>query len=214
MKVKVCGMKYPENMEEVARLAPDYLGFIFWEPSPRYFSGSLPELPEHIRKVGVFVDASIDDILEKARDLSLDLIQLHGKESPEFCSSLRTGLDAIEKPGRTEIIKAIAIGGTFSFDNLIPYEGKVDYFLFDSKGPMPGGNGFVFDWKLLQGYNQGTSYFLSGGIGLDQVEELGNFLGTPLAQKCHAIDVNSAFEMEAGLKDPHLLSTFIKEIKH
>ncbi len=210
----MCGMKYPENMEQVSQLMPDYMGFIFWEPSSRYFTGPIPELPEPIGKVGVFVDASISFILEKVKDLNLNLVQLHGGEPPEYCTSLRQELKRLAGPERKiEIVKAIAVGQSFSFGDLHPYEGKVDYFLFDSKGPLPGGNGFAFDWKLLEGYDLQTPFFLSGGIGIAEVENLRNFMGTSLAKKCHAIDVNSAFEMQPGLKDPGQLQTFIEKIR-
>ncbi|NER09220.1 phosphoribosylanthranilate isomerase [Muriicola jejuensis] len=217
MKIKVCGMKFPENMQEVASLRPDYLGFIFWEPSPRYFSGSLPELPDHIRKVGVFVDAPIPYILEKTRDHSLDMIQLHGDESPDFCISLKEELSTViehekGRKGPTGVVKAFAVDKSFSFDSLRSYEPGVDYFLFDSKGPLPGGNGFAFDWSLLEGYTLNTPFFLSGGIGMAETENLRHFLKTPLAEKCHAIDVNSGFEVRPGLKDPSRLQTFIKKI--
>lgn len=214
MKIKVCGMKYPENMEQVSQLTPDYMGFIFWEPSSRFFDGTIPELPETIGKVGVFVDASISFILERVKDLNLNLVQLHGKESPEFCTSLRGKLKKLAGPETNiEIVKAVAVGRSFSFEDLHPYEGKVDYFLFDSKGPLPGGNGFAFDWKLLEGYDLETPFFLSGGIGLAEVEKLRKFMGTSLVKKCHAIDVNSAFELQPGLKDPRKLQSFIKEIR-
>ena len=218
MKIKVCGMKYPENMSEVAALEPDYLGFIFWEHSPRSFSGSLPPLSTNIRKVGVFVDARIGYILEKTMDFSLDLIQLHGKETPEFCAELRTvlnsGGNSFEVSGRAvEIIKAIGIGGPYPFEKLKAYQEYVDYFLFDSKGPLPGGNGFAFNWEYLKEYDLDVPFFLSGGIGMKELNKLRKFSETPLAEKCHAVDVNSAFEIRPGLKDAGILKTFIKEIK-
>ncbi len=217
MKIKVCGMKFPENIQEVASLRPDYLGFIFWEPSPRSFSGSLPELPDEIGKVGVFVDAAISDILEKTRVHALDLIQLHGDESPEFCIALRKELETLKESeqglkGPTAVVKAFAVDQNFSFDTLRNYEAGVDYFLFDSKGPLPGGNGFAFDWSLLKGYTLNTPFFLSGGIGIEETENLRHFLRTPLAEKCHAIDVNSGFEVQPGLKDPNRLHSFLKKI--
>jgi phosphoribosylanthranilate isomerase len=218
MKIKVCGMKYPENMSEVASLKPDYMGFIFWEPSARSFSGSLPSLPSQVRKVGVFVNEAILSILEKTAEYSLDLIQLHGDETPEYCASLRNALNGVYSSEKNSdrlvgIIKAISMGGPYPFDELRAYQGSVDYFLFDSKGPLPGGNGYAFDWRLLRNYNLDTPYFLSGGIGMKELENLRNFMSTPLAEKCCAIDVNSAFEIEPGLKDPERLQNFIKEIK-
>ena len=87
MKLKVCGQKY--NVGEVAELQPDFLGFIFWEPSARSFEGEIPELPKGTHKIGVFVDAPIDEVIEKIKTYQLDGVQLHGKESPEYCEQLR-----------------------------------------------------------------------------------------------------------------------------
>jgi phosphoribosylanthranilate isomerase len=218
MKIKVCGMKYTDNIAQVAALQPDYLGFIFWEPSPRSFSGPIPPLPPEISKVGVFVDASLTTIVDRVREYRLDLIQLHGRETPDFCTSLREELDAVTPPEQgstrtTRIIKAMAVGSSFAFSDLYPYRKAVDYFLFDSKGPLPGGNGFGFNWELLEDYDLDIPFFLSGGIGLQEVENIRRFLKTSVAQQCHAIDVNSAFEQKPGLKDTALLQQFIEKIK-
>ena len=147
MKLKICGMKYPENMLEVGALLPDYMGFIFWEKSARYFDGEMPNLPESIRKVGVFVNASVDEILEKIDKYDLQAVQLHGQESAEFCESLKNIL-----PNLTEVIKVFSILDTFDFAELKPFEPICDYFLFDTKGKLPGGNGTTFDWKALEQY--------------------------------------------------------------
>ncbi len=218
MNVKVCGMKYLENIEAVAALAPDYLGFIFWEPSKRFFSGSIPSLPISIKRVGVFVDASIDEIIEKAAKAPLDLIQLHGEETAIFCAQLREELQLLEKAhqkakGAYKIIKAFSVGTGFSFEKLTPYEPFCDYFLFDTKGPLPGGNGFTFDWHLLSSYTSDVPFFLSGGIGKDNIPELSEFLASPIAQKCHAIDVNSKFEISPGLKNTKDLQIFINKLR-
>jgi len=219
MKIKVCGMKHPDNIAEVAALQPDYLGFIYWDKSPRYFTGDTPSLPATVKKAGVFVDASLTDILEKVKDMSLDLIQLHGNETSEFCGRLKKELNNGKLLGEIEtvnieIIKAIGIGESYSFKDLKPYEAHVDYFLFDTKGPLPGGNGFAFNWELLKSYSLDTPFFLSGGIGLSDLDKLGSFLNSSLAAKCHAIDVNSAFEIQPGLKNKEALETFIKKLKH
>lgn len=210
-------MKYPENIARVATLQPDYLGFIFWEPSPRSFSGNIPPLPEKVMKVGVFVDAPLGSVVEKVREYDLHLIQLHGKETAAYCESLRKELEKIrtQKDHNTKgvgIVKAMAVGSDFSFEDLNTYRAVVDYFLFDSKGPLPGGNGFGFNWELLRNYTLDIPFFLSGGIGLQEVEKLREFLKTPVADKCHAIDVNSAFEQQPGLKDVQALELFIEKI--
>jgi phosphoribosylanthranilate isomerase len=218
MKVKVCGMKYSENIEAVVALEPDYMGFIFWEPSKRYFTGNAPSLPSSIKQVGVFVDAKVDEIIEKVVQVPLDLIQLHGQESAQFCARLKEKLQQLEKehqkPKETyKIIKAFSVGTTFSFEELTPYESYCDYFLFDTKGPLPGGNGFAFDWQLLRSYTSDVPFFLSGGIGPTDIPALADFLASPIAQKCHAIDVNSKFEISPGLKDPKELQIFINKLR-
>ncbi|MEO0902333.1 MAG: phosphoribosylanthranilate isomerase [Bacteroidota bacterium] len=175
MKLKVCGMKY--NPETVAELQPDFLGFIFWEPSARSFEGKIPELPEGIQKIGVFVDAPLDEVLQKIEAYQLDGVQLHGKESPEYCNRLRySELVSESYPKETlkrvqgdslKIIKVFSIKDSFDFSVLEPYEEVCDYFLFDTKGKLPGGNGYTFDWKILENYPSTKPYFLSGGIGLE-----------------------------------------------
>jgi len=213
MKLKVCGMKF--NTQEVAELRPDYLGFIFWEPSIRFFEGELPSLPiaigtSGIKKIGVFVDAEIDYVLEKIEKYDLWGIQLHGKENPEYCADLDVRSTALGGT-KVKIIKVFSIKDNFDFAQLKPYEKVCDYFLFDTKGKLPGGNGYVFDWKILQHYPSTKPYFLSGGIGLEEIDSIKEFLKNPESEYCHAIDVNSRFEIEPGLKDVERLNEF-KEV--
>ncbi|OUR94287.1 N-(5'-phosphoribosyl)anthranilate isomerase [Flavobacteriales bacterium 34_180_T64] len=204
MKLKVCGMKYPENMIQVAALQPDYLGFIFYENSSRYFKGTIPELSDSVKKIGVFVDASIEYIRATVKQFNLQLIQLHGNESPEFCKEL-------DQPD-LKIIKVFSIQDEFNFNILKPYEDVCDYFLFDTKGKLPGGNGYVFNWNILNNYPSSKPFFLSGGIGLDQIDNLKHFKNSKVSKYCHAIDVNSKFEIEAGLKDINTLEKFKNNI--
>ena len=212
MKLKVCGMKL--NTLEVATLDPDYLGFIFWEPSKRYFEGTIPKLPASMKKVGVFVDAPLEEILKKVDTYDLQAVQLHGKESPEFCIDLKKiNIDrskALEE-SNLEIIKVFSIKDDFDFSILTPYENVCDYFLFDTKGKLPGGNGFTFSWEVLKSYPSTKPYFLSGGIGLEEIEKIREFQQRPESKYCHAIDVNSKFESEPGLKDVKKLKEF-KEV--
>ncbi|GGW22851.1 phosphoribosylanthranilate isomerase [Arenibacter certesii] len=214
MKLKVCGMKYPDNMLEVASLQPDYLGFIFWEPSTRFFNSTLANIPKNIKKVGVFVDAPVKEIIEKIRKYSLQAVQLHGKESPEFCSELRqtckATLDDAEK--KLEIIKVFSIKDNFDFSVLEAYEEVCDYFLFDTKGKLPGGNGYAFSWKILKEYPSKKPYFLSGGIGIEETGKIIDFLQRPESKYCYAIDVNSKFEAEPGLKEVEKLKEFKKRL--
>lgn len=206
-------MKYQENIAEVATLQPDYLGFIFYKKSSRYFNGTIPELPENIKKVGVFVNASEKDILEKVAQHDLDLIQLHGEELPEYCTKLRSNLgDRSREKKHIKIIKVFSIKDQFNFDELTPFEPVCDYFLFDTKGQLPGGNGYTFNWDVLQAYPSTKPYFLSGGIGLEEIENINKFMQGEASQFCHALDVNSKFESEPGLKDYQKLKEFKNQI--
>jgi phosphoribosylanthranilate isomerase len=200
MKLKICGMKYPENIVEVSNLLPDFMGFIFWKPSTRYFDNAIPMLPASIQKVGVFVDATLDEIAEITNNHQLDFIQLHGKESLDCCNNL--------KSLNTKIIKVFSIDAAFDFSQLQSYESVCDYFLFDTKGKLPGGNGVAFDWQLLQNYKSNKPIFLSGGIGLEEIPHI-----QKLSLPIYAIDVNSKFEIEPGLKDIQKLLHF-KNLLH
>ncbi len=202
MKLKVCGMKYPDNMLEVGTLLPDYMGFIFWEKSARFFDGSIPTLPDSIKKVGVFVNENIENILDKIEKYNLQAVQLHGKESVEFCLNLKTQLAS-----SIEIIKVFSVADDFDFAALAPFENVCDYFLFDTKGKLPGGNGTTFDWKVLEKYPSKKPFFLSGGIGLDEMDAVNEILKTNLP--VYAIDVNSKFEIEPGLKNTEALQQCI-----
>ncbi|MEN9486353.1 MAG: hypothetical protein RIR56_41 [Bacteroidota bacterium] len=195
MKIKICGMKYSENILEVSQLLPDYLGFIFWKKSSRYFDGEIPEIPKSIKKVGVFVNATSEEIILKIKEYDLNVIQLHGNENPEFCKKL--------KQKNIEIIKVFSVNDDFNFSVVEPFENTCDYFLFDAKGKLPGGNGITFNWQILQHYKLTKPFFLSGGIGLEEIENIKN-LNLPI----YAIDVNSKFEIEAGLKNIELLKSF------
>mgnify|MGYP001082316198 CR=1 FL=1 len=204
MKLKVCGMKYRDNILKVAALKPDYMGFIFYEKSLRFVCEDIPVLPNDIKKVGVFVDASIEKIKEMREKFNLNAVQLHGHESPEFCQKLRNE--------HIEIIKVFSVENEFDFSKLKVYEPHVSYFLFDTKGPNPGGNGYSFDWTILQNYNSNMPYFLSGGIGLEDIEALNHFQKSAAAQQCYAIDVNSKFETKPAYKDSIKLKKFIETL--
>ncbi|MGB0770450.1 MAG: phosphoribosylanthranilate isomerase [Flavobacteriaceae bacterium] len=204
MKLKVCGMKYQDNILKVSALKPDYIGFIFYEKSPRFVSESISEIPKNIKKVGVFVNASIDTITNTINKFGLNVVQLHGDETAEFCKKIRTK--------NIEIIKVFSVKNNFSFKKLKPFEDHVDYFLFDTKGPNPGGNGYCFDWSILKNYDSKTPYFLSGGIGLEEIETLNEFKNSVAAKQCYAIDVNSKFEIKPALKDSIKLKKFIERL--
>lgn len=197
-------MKY--NINEVAQLQPDFLGFIFYKNSPRDFEGDVPELSKTIKRVGVFVDEKVEMIVGKIESYDLDAIQLHGHETPEVCRLLKsTGKD---------IIKVFSIKDAFDFSVLEPYDDVVDYFLFDTKGKSPGGNGYTFNWDVLKDYPSTKPYFLSGGIGLDELEKLKAFKNSSASNYCYSVDVNSRFEIEPGLKNIDELEKFKHELQH
>ena len=205
MKIKICGMKHPDNILEVGSLLPDYMGFIFWEKSARYFDGILPELAKSIKKVGVFVNAPLNEILEKIKTHDLQAVQLHGNESVEFCELLKKNT-----PKLIDVIKVFPILDTFDFGILNPYEKVCDFFLFDTKGKLPGGNGTTFDWKVLEQYPSTKPFFLSGGIGIEEFDSINEILKTNLP--IYAIDVNSKFEIEPGFKNVQLCKDAISRI--
>jgi phosphoribosylanthranilate isomerase len=189
IKLKVCGLR--DNIEQVASLRPDFLGFIFYEKSPRFVGADfkMPAIEKEIKKVGVFVNEHVSVIADTVGKHGLDLVQLHRHESPADCSDLRSrGIG---------VVKAFAMEEGFDFDQLEPYESVVDYFLFDTKTPSYGGSGKSFNWKMLEDYSLDKRYFLSGGLSLENVGELKEVD----LSKIHALDVNSRFEIEPGLKD-------------
>ena len=201
MKLKVCGMKYQDNIQEVATLQPDYLGFIFYEQSARHFDAHrIPEISNTIKKTGVFVDADLDFVIKKISKHNLKAVQLHGNETPEYCKQLRGE--------NIEIIKVFSIINEFDFSVLKLYDDIVDYFLFDTKGKLPGGNGYVFDWTILNNYPSTIPFFLSGGIGLSQIDDINKFQKSEASKYCYALDVNSKFEIEPGFKNVKDLKKF------
>ncbi len=218
MKLKVCGMKYIENIQQVAALQPDYLGFVFYEKSKRNFEGIIPELPKEIKKAGVFVNEIPEIVVSLVEEYGLKMIQLHGDESPEYLQRLKEIFkeSIAEKHQRSkykipEIVKVFGVEDDFNFEVLKQYEPLVDYFLFDTKGKERGGNGVTFDWSILKKYNSTKPFFLSGGIGLDKITAIKELQKSDLP--IYALDVNSKFEIEAGLKSVEKLKQFKKELK-
>lgn len=200
MIIKTCGMRDADNIRAVSELHIDWMGFIFWPPSSRYVSEKPSFLPTRQKRVGVFVDARIEEVKSKADEYALDLIQLHGKESPAFCEWLKAN-------SRPQLIKAFNIATQEDLEQTRPYEGLVDYFLFDTKAKMVGGNGTQFDWSVLSAYQGNTPFLLSGGIGPGDAEKVRNFHHPQLA----GIDLNSRFELSPALKDIEKLKQFITE---
>jgi phosphoribosylanthranilate isomerase len=202
MKIKVCGMREPENIRQVADLHPDYMGFIFYPFSKRYVGNInekvLNSISSGIKKTGVFVDS--DELFSIIDRYKLDAVQLHGDESAALCREL--------KDKGLEVIKAVGVDEDFDFKALEPYLEAVDYFLFDTKVPGYGGSGKLFDWKLLEQYPYTASYFLSGGLGQDNLPEIKRMTD----KRLYAVDLNSRFETEPGIKDVEKIEAAIKII--
>jgi len=209
MKLKICGMKYPINIKDVAALQPDYLGFIFYEKSKRNFGGKIPEISNNIKKTGVFVNEAAEVVVEMVLKYQLSAVQLHGDESVAFCHGLRQKFYATNK---VEIIKVFSVDENFDFKIVRTYENVCDYFLFDTKGKEKGGNGITFNWELLKNYSSNKPYFLSGGLGLEEVGNLKEFIKSEVSRNCYALDVNSKFEIKPGLKNVEDLKLFIKDL--
>jgi phosphoribosylanthranilate isomerase len=195
MIIKVCGMREADNIRAVEALGIDMMGFIFWPKSSRYVSQRPDYLPKRVKRVGVFVDEDPEQVKRLADDYALDYIQLHGQESPSYIFQLR-GL---------HVIKAFNISIAEDLLQTQPYEGLVDFFLFDAKGKSVGGNGEKFNWDVLDAYQGATPFLLSGGIGPDDAERVNAFYHP----KCIGIDLNSRFELSPGLKDVAKLKEFM-----
>ena len=211
-------MREADNIREVEALGVDWMGFIFWPKSSRYVSEMPSYLPTKCKRVGVFVDASIGDVMTIAEQYQLDLIQLHGQESPNYIAQLTSHLKSLTS---IKFIKAFNIATASDLEVTKRYEGYVDYFLFDTKGKSVGGNGEKFDWSVLSEYRGNTPYLLSGGIAPDDAPALTfspfhPFTFSPFhpftSPLCIGIDLNSRFETAPGMKDINKLRTFIKEL--
>jgi phosphoribosylanthranilate isomerase len=201
MIVKVCGMRDALNIRLVEQLPIDWMGFIFYPRSPRYVDTVPAYLPEHVRRVGIFVNADTAFIKEHSERFSLNFVQLHGHETPAQCREVKaaTGLG---------IIKAFGISSAADFSNVAAYEGAADYFLFDTKCDSAGGSGRSFDHTLLRQYTGTTPFLLSGGLGPESVDELRSFSHPAFL----GIDLNSKFEVSPALKSVGKLRQFLSEL--
>ncbi|MBC7615457.1 MAG: phosphoribosylanthranilate isomerase [Pedobacter sp.] len=200
LKLKICGMKQAANIAAVAELHPDYLGFIFYQKSPRFINEVSAELikyiPSSIKTTGVFVDEELETVKAYIFRYNLKAVQLHGKESETYCQEIKlTGV---------EVIKAFGLNRDFDFNQLLSYSRTIDYFLFDTQTPGHGGSGKVFDWKLLQNYTLNIPYFLSGGIDKVHAKTIAEISDPRL----YALDINSKFELTPGLKDVDKIKVF------
>ncbi|MBQ9672398.1 MAG: phosphoribosylanthranilate isomerase [Prevotella sp.] len=228
MIIKVCGMRDGENIRQVSALGVNWIGMIFWEQSPRNVTmipthaGIIPDRAKEFetssasgvsytapQRVGVFVDEMAQNIITRAVNYRLDIIQLHGHESPTFIRNLRHTLDPDLRPG-IRFMKAVSIACADDLLLCKDYEDCVDYFLFDTKCTTVGGSGRQFDWSLLKAYNGQKPFLLSGGIGPDDADRIKTFSHP----QCIGIDLNSRFETEPGMKDVEALRSFLSQLKN
>ncbi|MCR4995475.1 MAG: phosphoribosylanthranilate isomerase [Bacteroidales bacterium] len=221
--IKVCGMREGTNIQAVAEQArPDWMGFILWPGSKRYVD-TVPSYmpPADVKRVGVFVDPTIEEVLQARQQFGLNLVQLHGKETPGFCLALKSAIAAEALPP-LPIIKAFAISSTDDLAATSDYirqdEGRAsctdafkpaDYFLFDTRTPLVGGSGQQFDWHILDAYTGSTPFLLSGGIGPEDAERLHTFQHP----RCIGFDLNSRFETAPAMKDAEALAGFIRRVR-
>lgn len=205
VKIKVCGMRHPQNVEQVNQLGIDFMGFIFYPKSARFvetdFDPAIPKsLDTNTKSVGVFVNAEIDYVLACCKRYGFEFVQLHGSESVAYCQQMRAaGL---------QVIKAFGVDESFNFEQLEAYEEHVDYFLFDTKTKAHGGSGVKFSWELLSAYKLSRPFFLSGGIGPTDGEALQQFEH----EKLFALDLNSKFEAAPAQKNTALLQSFLHAV--
>ncbi len=212
---KVCGMRDPQNITNLLELPIDWMGLIFYEKSKRNVpnsaaAGILQASDEKVSRVGVFVNEDIEILMQKVVKFKLEYVQLHGKESPDYC------YDVLAKSAKTfgcgddlKIIKAFSVDEHFDFAITKAYEPYVNYFLFDTKGKNPGGNGFTFDWTLLKKYTGTLPFLLSGGLDEFSAEAVKQ-LDLPLLV---GVDVNSKFEIEPALKDVEMVGRFVRDLE-
>jgi phosphoribosylanthranilate isomerase len=210
MNLKVCGITEMKQLHQLDGLDIEFAGMIFYKESPRYVANKInkKELQDadlDIRKVGVFVNPGFDEVMETVQDYNLDIVQLHGDEDPALCRKLAK---------EVELIKAFRVNATNEkeIEKLIkPFDEVCDYYLFDTAGPKEsfGGTGMQFDWNVLNNARIEKPFFLSGGIGLDEIPKLNSFRHPDL----YAIDINSKFEKSPGIKDMGLILEFRQMMK-
>ena len=209
MKIKVCGNTLPQQVNALDELGITFAGFIFYPKSPRYMAIKIsPEKMKQIRgkiiKVGVFVNPAYEELMKTVENYRLDMVQLHGDESPKFCDRIADYIS---------VIKAFRMSENDSLHHMTqPYAEVCDFFMFDTLGVGYGGTGKKFDWDVLQKSPPLKPYFLSGGIELNDETKLGNFISTPAAEKLFAVDINTRFEIGSGVKDINGIKKFAENL--
>ena len=208
MRIKVCGMTQLEQVQELSDMGVTFAGFIFYPKSPRYVFRYLTSTHikkiNNINKVGVFVNASVDEVLLMVNECRLHMVQLHGDESPKYCEKIADYVS---------VVKAFRLSDNDSIEWMIqPYMDVCDMFMFDTMGSGYGGTGKKFDWNILKGSTIGKPFFLSGGIQPDDTQKLKEFSFDPVAKALFAVDINSRFELGSGVKDMDRVEKFVKQL--
>ncbi len=210
MRIKVCGMTLPEQVNALAELGADLAGFIFYPRSPRYIGSrvspeKIKKLGGSIGKVGVFVNMPYDELLRTVEEYRLDIVQLHGDETPIFCEKVANYIT---------VIKAFRLSDNDPIEWMVrPYHDASDMYMFDTLGAGYGGTGKKFNWNILKEASIDKLFLLSGGIESGDEEQLKQFAAEPAARKLFALDINSRFEISPGVKDMARIGQFIKTIK-
>ena len=207
MKIKICGLRDESNIRLISALLPDMIGFIFYPQSERFVGRTLnpdvlDQIPRSVLKVGVFVNQDVDRVLSIAKKYHLEAVQLHGTESSEYCRHIRDS--------GYKIIKAIPVSDKLDQARLLSYTDNIDYFLFDTATRDYGGSGKTFNWDILKDYRLSTPFFLSGGLGNDNLEKILQLSHPQL----YGIDANSKLESRPGFKNSRQTLTFINTIRH
>jgi phosphoribosylanthranilate isomerase len=212
LKIKVCGITDIKQANALEAVGVDYIGFIFYAPSKRYVLNKLSLadlnsfLPTHAKKVGVFVNESIENLLQLVKEAGLNMIQLHGDEDENYFEQLKLSL-AKASLAQVQLIKVFRVGD--KMPELTLFENSADYYLFDTDSKMYGGTGAHFNWELLKGNAIGKPYFLSGGIGPNDIGGIEVMEKTKAGRDLFALDINSQFEIEHGIKNLEKIKTFI-----
>ena len=210
MRVKVCGMTQLDQVRKLDEMGIDFAGFIFYAKSPRYvgkhISGEqMKKTKLRLGKVGVFVNATYDEVMKTVDEYGLDMVQLHGDETPRFCDQLSSYVS---------VIKVFRLGDNDPIEWITrPYQESCDMFLFDTLGVGYGGTGKKFKWETLKEASIGKLFFLSGGIESEDLDRLKEFEKARVSSKLFAIDINSRFESSAGIKDLPKIAEFAKSLK-
>lgn len=202
--IKICGMRDPDNIAQVASFDPDYLGFIAYPDSPRFIGDDFrmpATLPPSIQRVGVFVNDTTKNILQKTRTIGFNYVQLHGNETQDQCMEL--------KDHGIRVIKVFSVDDAFDFASTKPFVSAVDYFLFDTKGLYFGGNAKIFNWEVLNQYDQEVPFFLSGGLSAENVAHVSSIKGMNI----HALDINSGVEERPGMKSTEKLKALLTNLR-